>query len=312
MATRIEFTYGDDGSREHVVLLSDQLARALAGVLRGEVVLSEKADPRGLLQDTATMTDLMELQEEWREKAIVAVDATGAVDRDALGITAKMGAAKLYKLLERHGRPRNRTQLTQPSALESRVTAEDGEWDPVRVIDTLSSYGWDIDEKRARALLRTLSEQEVLEKIPGRSGRAVYRVPGTRDWLYCLDPELSTVDGGPSTPARVAKLALEGSGSGVWWLAKPLKRMRDGDRLWFYFSGVEGKIAAMAHVNSEPRPSPAGSDRPYEFDATLDPKATAALRKAPVRLAEMEQQHPQGCGQMRAADAELAAVRAGL
>ncbi|MFF1566876.1 hypothetical protein ACFVY1_25685 [Streptomyces sp. NPDC058293] len=180
------------------------------------------------------------------------------------------------------------------SALESRVTAEDGEWDPVRVIDTMSSYGWNIDEKRARALLRTLSEQEVLEKIPGRSGRAVYRTPGARDWLYCLDPELSTVDEGPSTPARVARLAREGSGSREWWLAKPLRKMRDGDRLWFYFFGVEAKIAAMAHVNSQPRPSQAGSDKPYEVDATLDPKATAALRKTPVRLEEMEQQHPQG------------------
>ncbi|MFF1566875.1 hypothetical protein ACFVY1_25680 [Streptomyces sp. NPDC058293] len=88
------------------------LARALAAALRGEVVLSEQADPRGLWHDTATMTELMERLEEWREKAIVAVDTTGAVDRDALGIAAKMGAAKLYELLERHGRPRNRTPLT--------------------------------------------------------------------------------------------------------------------------------------------------------------------------------------------------------
>ncbi|WP_372346632.1 hypothetical protein [Streptomyces sp. KL116D] len=60
--------------------------------------------------------------------------------------------------------------------------------------------------------------------------------------------------------------------------------MRDGDRLWIYFGGVEGKIAAMAHVKSSPRPAPIGSQKPYEFDAELDLKATTALSKSPVRL----------------------------
>lgn len=181
MATRIDLTYGDDGSREHVVLSSDQLARVVAAALRGEALLPAQARPHELWRDIAALTDLMGRLGEAREKAIVAVDETGAVDRDALGIAAKMGAAKLYELLERHGRPRNQTRLTQVEALESRVIAEAGEWDPARVIDTVNSYGWDLDEKRARALLRTLSEQEVLEKIPGRRGRAVYRIPGARD-----------------------------------------------------------------------------------------------------------------------------------
>ncbi|MYW70180.1 hypothetical protein GTY65_39930 [Streptomyces sp. SID8379] len=312
MATRIDFTFGDDGSREHVVLSSDQLARVLAGVLRGEVLLSDQVGPGELWRDIAAVTELLERLEDWRERAVVAVDETGAVDRDALGIAAKMGAARLYELLERHGRPRNQTRLTQVEALESRVTSEDGEWDPVRVVDTMSSYGWDIDDKRARALLRTLSEQEVLEKIPGRGGRAVYRIPGARDWLYCLDPELNSIDGGPATPARVARMAREKSGPTWWWLGRPLTKMRDGDRLWFYFGGVEAKVAAMAHVKSSPRPASADTGKPYEVEATLDPEATAALRKSPVRLEEMEQQHPQGCGQMRASDAKLASTRAGL
>ncbi|MFD4114098.1 hypothetical protein ACFWSJ_11635 [Streptomyces niveus] len=88
--------------------------------------------------------------------------------------------------------------------------------------------------------------------------------------------------------------------------------MRDGDRLWIYFGGVEGKIAAMAHVKSSPRPAPIGSQKPYEFDAGLDLKATMALSKSPVQLEEMDQRHPQVCGELRAADVKLAEARANL
>ncbi|MEU6954244.1 MULTISPECIES: hypothetical protein [Streptomyces] len=312
MVARVDFNFGDDGSQESVVISSDQLARVVRAALQDKVLLSEQAAPHDLWRDVAAVTRLLEGLEDWRERAIVAVDESGTVDRNALGIAASMGAAKLYDLLERHGRPRNQTRLTQVDVLESRVTSEDGEWDPARVVATMNSYGWETDDKRARALLRALTEQEVLEKIPNRGGRAVYQVVGPRDWLYCLDPERDTIENGPSTPARVARRAREDSGPTEWWLGKPLKRMRDGDRLWIYFGGVEGKIAAMAHVKSSPRPAPIGSQKPYEFDAELDLKATTALSKSPVRLEEMDQKHPQACGEMRAVDVKLAEARANL
>ncbi|MFE7467038.1 hypothetical protein ACFU6R_23465 [Streptomyces sp. NPDC057499] len=312
MATRVDFNFGDDGSQESVVISSDQLARVVRAALQDKVLLSEQAAPHDLWRDIEAVTRLLEGLKDWRERAIAAVDESGTVDRSALGIAASMGAAKLYDLLERHGRPRNQTRLTQVEVLESRVTGEDGEWDPARVVATMNSYGWETDDKRARALLRALTEQEVLEKIPNRGGRAVYQVVSPRDWLYCLDPERDTIENGPSTPARVARLARQDSGPTEWWLGKPLKRMRDGDRLWIYFGGVEGKIAAMAHVKSSPRPAPIGSQKPYEFDAELDLKATTALSKSPVRLEEMDQRHPQACGEMRAADVKLAEARANL
>lgn len=105
-------------------------------------------------------------------------------------------------------------------ALENRVTGEDGEWDPAGVVAKINSYGWETDDKRARALLRTLTEQEVLEKIPNRGGRAVCQLVSPRDWLYCLDPERDMIENGPSTQARVARLAREGSGPTEWWLGK--------------------------------------------------------------------------------------------
>lgn len=52
--------------------------------------------------------------------------------------------------------------------------------------------------------------------------------------------------------------------------------------------------------------------KPYEFDAELDLKATTALSKSPVRLEEMDQRHPQACGEMRAAAVKPAEVRASL
>ncbi|MET8825204.1 hypothetical protein ABZX40_11865 [Streptomyces sp. NPDC004610] len=68
----------------------------------------------------------------------------------------------------------------------------------------------------------------------------------------------------------------------------------------------------MAHVRSSPRPAPIGSQKPYEFDAELDLKATTALSKSPVRLEEMDQRHPQACGETRAADLKPAEARVGL
>ncbi|WP_372349471.1 hypothetical protein [Streptomyces sp. KL116D] len=89
----------------------------------------------------------------------------------------------------------------------------------------MNSYGWETDDKRARALLRALTEQEVLEKIPNRGGRAVYQVVSPRDWRSpALDPERDTIDNGPSTlPARVARLAREDSGPTEWWLGEAAK-----------------------------------------------------------------------------------------
>lgn len=225
MATRVDFNFGDDGSQESVVISSDQLARVVRAALQDKVLLSEQAAPHDLWRDIEAVTRLVGGLEDWRERAIVAVDESGTVDRYALGIAASMGAAKLYDLLERHGRPRNQTRLTQVEVLENRVTSENGEWDAVRVVATMNSYGWEIDDKRARALLRALTEQEVLEKIPNRGGRAVYQIVGPRDWLYCLDPERDTIENGPSTPARVARLARDDAGPTEWWLGKSLKRM---------------------------------------------------------------------------------------
>jgi hypothetical protein len=261
-----------------------------------------------LLVDIARGRRLIQYLEEWVELAIVQADTLDADgSRAALGVAANMSPSKLYRLLEKHGRPKNRTPLTRLDLVESTVTAEGGEWDAARVIETLQSYGFETDDKGARSLLRALHREDVLERKPGVGGRAIYRLRGaSREWLYVLDPELDTVDDGPSTPARVSRLASEDPGPKPWWLGRKLKDMRAGDRLWIYFATPERKIAAMAEVSSEPYPAPAGSEKPYLVNATLHAKATEALRKNPVRLEAMANQHPQGC--VGLADADLALV----
>ncbi|MFF1360989.1 EVE domain-containing protein [Streptomyces sp. NPDC058297] len=259
-----------------------------------------------LLRDIARASRLIQHVEEWRELVIVQADKLDAdASRVNLGVAAGMSPSKLYRILERHGRPKNRTPLTRLEILESAITAEGGEWDPARVIRTLESYGFETDDKGARALLRDLNRDRSLERKPGVGGRAIYLIPGAgREWLHVLDPKLDTVDEGPSTSARVSKLASEDTGSGRWWLGRKLKNMRAGDRLWIYFAAPEKKIAAMAEVCSEPYPAPAGSAKPYLVKAALHAKATEALQRDPVRLEAMANQHPQGC--VGLADEDLA------
>ncbi|MBL1097920.1 EVE domain-containing protein [Streptomyces coffeae] len=316
MATRLEATYGDNGEREHAVEHSDALARALVAAVRGERGAEPPADTKlmELLRDIARASRLIQHLEEWRELAIVRADQLDAdASRVNLGVAAGMSPSKLYKLLEKHGRPKSRTPLTRSEIVESAITTEGGEWDAARVIETLERYGFETDDKGARSLLRGLNRDKVLERKPGAGGRAIYRVPGAgRDWLYVLDPELNTVEGGPSTPARVSRLAREADGPGHWWLGRKLKDMRAGDRLWIYFAAPERKISAMAEVSSEPYPAPAGSEKPYLVNATLHARATEALRKNPVRLEQLANQHPQGCVGLADADLALALKNAGL
>ncbi|MEV0093793.1 EVE domain-containing protein [Streptomyces sp. NPDC050738] len=310
MVARLEATYGDDGEREHAVENSDALARALVAAVRGERGAQPSAEAKSveLLRDIARTSRLIQHLEEWRELVIVQADELDAdASRVNLGVAAGMSPSKLYRILEKHGRPKNRTSLTRLEIVESAITAERGEWDPARVIETLETHGFVTDDKGARSLLRDLNRDKALERKPGVGGRAIYRVPGaSRSWLYVLDPKLDTVEGGPSTSARVSKLAGEDTAPGHWWLGRKLKEMRPGDRLWMYFAAPERKIAAMAEVSSEPYPAPAGSGKPYLVNATLHAKATEALRKNPVRLEAMANQHPQGC--VRLADADLALV----
>ncbi|MFD3456033.1 hypothetical protein ACFWVC_28120 [Streptomyces sp. NPDC058691] len=316
MATRLEATFGDNGDREHAVEASDALARALMAAVRGErgALPPARTKYAEMLVHIARVTRQIDLLTEWRELALVQADKLDAdANRANLGVAADMSPSKLYRILEKHGRPKNRSPLTRSGIVENAITSEGGEWDPARVIETLESFGFETDEKGARALLRELHRENVLERKPGVGGRAIYRIPGSvREWLYVLDPKLDTVEGGPSTSARVAQLAGQDTGPEQWWLGRKLKDMRAGDRLWMYFAAPEGRIAAMARVSSEPYAAPAGAPKPYLVDATLDVKATAALVKNPVMLAAMANQHPQGCVGLGDADLALVLKHAGL
>lgn len=67
----------------------------------------------GLIATIAQTSRLIHHLEAFRELAIVAADETSPhADRQAIAIAATMPPSRLYRLLERYGRPRNRRSAT--------------------------------------------------------------------------------------------------------------------------------------------------------------------------------------------------------
>ncbi|MFB7555978.1 hypothetical protein [Streptomyces brevispora] len=108
--------------------------------------------------------------EAFRELAIAAADRTNPhADRKAIAIAAGFPPSRLYRVLEKHGRPADRKQgATQVQALEQSVRALGGLWDPQRAVTVLADVNHQVDEKRTRQILRDLAEAGLLTKIQDR------------------------------------------------------------------------------------------------------------------------------------------------
>jgi hypothetical protein len=106
------------------------------------------------------------------------------------------------------------------------------------------------------------------------------------DWIYILNPEKNTLDGEPSTRATLLKQAKSRTPHEDWWLSQRNK-MVPGDKLWIYVGGEEAAVVAVAEVDQEPRPAPAGAPRPYLVAATLLRSGTEALSAAPVKREDL-------------------------
>lgn len=111
------------------------------------------------------------------------------------------------------------------------------------------------------------------------------------DWIYVLDPNKDTLDGEPSDKEAICRLAEEEPALELWLSRR--NRMKQGDRLWFFFTRPEPAVAAVAEVDEEPWSDPDAPDIPYLVTVTLLPEATKALYRDPVGRDEP------GLGQVR-------------
>jgi hypothetical protein len=97
------------------VRVEDDLAAALMAALEGN---SHIEPPRAdnfeiLLRVIAQTSQVMNHLDMFRELAIARADASGpAADRRKIGIAAAMAPSRLYRILDRQGRPRKRDYAT--------------------------------------------------------------------------------------------------------------------------------------------------------------------------------------------------------
>ncbi|MFJ8746025.1 hypothetical protein ACIRL2_42550 [Embleya sp. NPDC127516] len=177
MATRITFNFGDDGSEEVVVKHWDDLARALHASLEKDrdITPPKAADFWELASNIRMVSRIIQGLEVWRELAIVAADKTGDdADRNAIAIAAGLPASRLYRILDRHGRPRDRKGSSQRAILEQTIEKEGGNWTPARTVEVLAAAGHIVTPKRARQLLRDIADSGLIAKADPE--RAVYRI----------------------------------------------------------------------------------------------------------------------------------------
>ncbi|MGC2996923.1 hypothetical protein ACPF8X_00530 [Streptomyces sp. G35A] len=105
------------------------------------------------------------------------------------------------------------------------------------------------------------------------------------DWIYILNPNKDTLDGEPSDKETMRRLAEEEPELELWLSRR--NRMRQGDRLWFFFTHPESAVAAVAEVDEEPWEDLDDPDGSYLVAVTLLPEATKALYRAPVGREEL-------------------------
>ncbi|MFD6903669.1 hypothetical protein [Streptomyces sp. NPDC060077] len=111
------------------------------------------------------------------------------------------------------------------------------------------------------------------------------------DWVYILNPNKDTLDGEPSDKETMRRLAEEEPQLELWLSRR--NRMRQGDRLWFFFTSPESAVAAVAEVDEEPWEDPEDPTVSYLVAVTLLTEATKALYRDPVGQSEL------GLGQVR-------------
>jgi hypothetical protein len=92
--------------------IQPDLAKAFAAAIRREVTVQPPRHAQDFTDLTATIaqtSQLLQHLETFRELAIVAADKTSPhADRKAIAIAAAMPPSRLYRTLQKHGRPTDR------------------------------------------------------------------------------------------------------------------------------------------------------------------------------------------------------------
>lgn len=110
--------FGDaDGNKETVFDIAPDLANAFADAIRNAVGVDGPRHAKTFDDLTATIAQashVIQHLEAFRELAMVAADRTSPhADRKAIAIAAAMPPSRLYRVLEKYGRPRNRKTDTE-------------------------------------------------------------------------------------------------------------------------------------------------------------------------------------------------------
>ncbi|MFI2620419.1 hypothetical protein [Streptomyces sp. NPDC018584] len=101
-----------DGKKDVVFDITPDLANAFVDAIRNAVGVEPPRQAQTFTDLTATIAQtsrLIQHLEAFRELSIVTADQTSPhADRQAIAIAAAMPPSRLYRVLEKHGRPRDR------------------------------------------------------------------------------------------------------------------------------------------------------------------------------------------------------------
>ena len=111
-----------DGNKDVVFEITPDLADAFIAAIRNEVGVKAPRHATTFTDLTATIAQtsrLIQHLEAFRELTMVAADRTSPhADRKAIAIAAAMPPSRLYRVLEKHGRPRDRKAQTADHTTE--------------------------------------------------------------------------------------------------------------------------------------------------------------------------------------------------
>lgn len=102
------------GNKDVVFDIAPDLADAFAAAIRNQVGVEpphQATTFTDLIATIAQTSHVIQHLEAFRELAMVAADKTSPhADRKAIAIAAAMPPSRLYRVLEKHGRPKNRAK----------------------------------------------------------------------------------------------------------------------------------------------------------------------------------------------------------
>lgn len=118
-----QFGSGKQEREDSVYNITPDVAEAFIAAIRHQVNVQGPRHAHTFDELTATLTQMSHVIQHFeavRELAIVAADRTSPhADRKAIAIAAGMRPSRLYRVLEKHGRPKNRSKAYDQAVHEA-------------------------------------------------------------------------------------------------------------------------------------------------------------------------------------------------